>query len=290
MQRILNFGSLNIDHVYQVKEFVRPGETISSQSYARFSGGKGLNQSIALAQAGAQVWHVGKVGADGTWLVEQCRQKGVHTHLVSISDVPTGHAMIQVNQQGENCIVLYAGANHQMQEQDLDHALQDFTASDAILMQNETNLVAEMIHKAREKGLLVCFNPAPMTEQVRDYPLHEVDILILNSIEAEVLSGAEKSEHAGAWLRDHYPHTEVIITLGKDGAQCWSTEGFYSCRAEKVQVVDTTAAGDTFVGYYLANRARTTPQECLSLASRAAGLCVQKPGAADSIPSHADLS
>ena len=121
--KIINFGSINIDHVYGVEHFVRPGETLESESYALFSGGKGANQSIALARAGAEVIHAGKVGADGAWLKTKLQESGVDVSLVEMVDLPTGHAVIQVNSEGENAIIIHGGANRSVSKANIKKVL-----------------------------------------------------------------------------------------------------------------------------------------------------------------------
>ena len=184
MKRVLNFGSINVDHVYNVEHFVRPGETISCQKYRRFAGGKGLNQSIALALAGACVYHAGKVGVEDTWLKILMEDKGVNTRFVETINGPSGHAIIQVNTTGENSIVIVGGANQLMSESDVQRILADFGPDDWLLIQNEVNAVPQIIRSAKAKGLTIVFNPAPMNPQVLSYPLELVDILVVNETEA----------------------------------------------------------------------------------------------------------
>ena len=170
--KVLNFGSLNIDFVYRVRDFVRPGETISAASFARFPGGKGLNQSIALARAGARVLHAGAVGTDGGFLVDLLRENGVDCSLVAvIDDTPTGHAVIQVADSGENSIVLYPGANHRIADELIDRALALTAPGDILLLQNEISAMPEIMRRAAERNLRIFFNPAPMTGAVAAYPL-----------------------------------------------------------------------------------------------------------------------
>ena len=126
MKTVLNFGSINVDHVYTVDHFVRPGETISCREYRRLAGGKGLNQSIALAQAGASVFHAGKIGLTDKWLLQLMDDKGVDTRFVGLIDSPSGHAMIQVNAKGENSIVIVGGANQLILETDIESTLSAF--------------------------------------------------------------------------------------------------------------------------------------------------------------------
>ena len=290
MKRVLNFGSINVDHVYTVEHFVRPGETVSCQDYQRFAGGKGLNQSIALAQAGACVYHVGKVGAADTWLKTLMEDKGVDTRFVETINGTSGHAIIQVNAKGENSIVIVGGANQLMSEADVQRIIADFGPDDLLLVQNEVNAVPQIIKSAKAQGLTVAFNPAPMTPEVLSYPLELVDILIVNELEARSLTGEIEPAAIYEALSHRYPHAALVLTMGHKGASYFSSQVRFCQPAERVHVVDSTGAGDTFIGFFLAELIKTNdPKAALSYATRAAAICVTRHGAADSIPSRREL-
>ncbi len=283
--RILNFGSVNIDHVYSVEHFVRPGETLSSLSYARFSGGKGANQSIALAKAGADVFHAGKIGSDGLWLKDNLEKCGVRTDFLRTGKVPTGHAVIQVNRSGENSIVLYGGANQDIDENFASSVIAKFSKKDFLLVQNEINKIPLIMKKAHQRGMKIVFNPAPMNEPVKSYPLKLVDVFILNEIEGSGLTGKKGFKNVISEMERKYPGALTIMTLGSKGAAYIENGKTVFVPALKVKPVDTTAAGDTFIGYFLAgisNGSKT--DEAIRLACRAAAICVTRKGAADSIP------
>ncbi len=286
--KILNFGSLNIDRVYRVPRIVRPGETLSSGALETFAGGKGANQSAALARAGAPVWHAGKVGKDGTWLVKKLRGLGVKTRFVRTVDGPSGHAVIQVDAAGENAIVLHPGANRQIVRRDIDDTLAHFGEGDLVLLQNEINDIPYIIRTAHRQGLRVCLNPAPMDKSVSAYPLDRVSMLILNEPEAAGLSGATGTNRMLKILAGRFPRMDIVLTLGARGVIVRTPEGETGMPAFKVKAVDTTAAGDTFIGYYLAGRCEgLAPERCLQTACAAAALCVTRRGAMDSIPDAA---
>jgi ribokinase len=287
---VLNYGSLNIDHRYRVPSLVRPGETLASLEYGRTSGGKGHNQSIALARAGVPVAHAGKVGRDGTFLIEGLRRAGVDTEHVDVVDSPTGHAVIQVDDRGENAIVLHRGANHEVTVEEAEAVIATRKAGSFLLLQNEISCVGEILKLGLARGLEVAFNPAPMTADVAAMPLDRLALLVVNEAEGRDLSG----EHGAGAILDalhaKWPETPIVLTTGVVGAH-------YVDRAERlfepapsVHAVDTTAAGDTFVGYFLAELMRERkPAEALCTASRAAAICVTRPGAADAIPSRHEL-
>ncbi|WP_309385957.1 ribokinase [Cerasicoccus frondis] len=289
MPRVLNLGSINIDHVYTVDHFVRPGESEISKGYEVFAGGKGFNQSIALARAGAEVSHLGAVGEDGAWLVERLKQEGVDVGFVSLHTHATGHALIQVATSGENAIVVYPGANQEITHDEIQKAMASFGAGDWLLTQNETSGVAEAMQLAKEKGLRIAFNAAPMSEAVHGYPLELVDLFILNETEAEALAGVDK-EPASDVLCKRYPQAAILLTLGAEGARYLDANCELTQAAEAVDVVDTTAAGDTFIGYFLGDLiAGKSISNALETSCRAAGIAVTRPGASNSIPLRSEF-
>lgn len=290
---ILCYGSLNIDCVYQVAHIVRPGETISSREYSEFPGGKGANQAVAAARAGAIVFHAGKIGRDGVFLRDILAAEGIETANVTIDqEIHTGRAIIQVETGGaENAIVLFPGTNQAISREEIDCVLDKFGKDTILIMQNEISQVPYLIAKAKKSGLQVCFNPAPFSPEIKAYPLSMLDIIVLNEVEAEGLSGESEPEKIIIKLSELLPETEIVLTLGAKGA-------LYSYRgkalfvpAEKVKAVDTTAAGDTFIGYFIAGRtAGLSAEQSLQNACRAAAIAVTRTGAIPSIPLLAELS
>jgi len=252
MPKICNFGSINIDHVYRVKEFVKPGETLPSLSYRTFPGGKGLNQSIALARAGADVFHAGAVGHDGEWLVKRLADEGVSTDFIQRTESVTGHAIIQVTDSGENSIILHGGANQMISTSDIARSLNQFSKDDYCLLQNEINAVPEIMNEAARRKIKIVFNPAPMTPEVNDYPLQKVDILIINQVEGAMLSGENSPKKIVNRLRELYIKTAVLLSLGEEGLMYSDNKHpLLECPPRVVEAVDTTAAGDTLIGYFL---------------------------------------
>lgn len=287
---ILNFGSLNIDHVYRVDTFVLPGETKHTKSYAIHSGGKGLNQSIAAARAGSQVFHAGIAGRDGGFLVEMLQTAGVNTSLMQSSPEVSGHAIIQVADSGQNCILLYGGTNQMLTEDYVDRTLDEFGNEGFVLLQNETNLVGAIIEKAARKGLKVALNAAPYSEAVNTYPINQLEWLIVNEVEGAGIVGGAADESLLQRLAERFHQAGILLTLGSRGAQCFRDGHYASICSCKVQAVDTTAAGDTFSGYFLSGVMQgLSLAETLRLATVASALCVQRPGAANSIPTRAEV-
>lgn len=289
--KVLNFGSLNIDYVYCVDEFVKKGETISSKSLQVFAGGKGLNQSIALSRAGANVYHAGVIGEDGTFLIDLLKDCGVDSRFVDISkDTRTGNAIIQNDMHGDNCIILYGGANQSITKEKIDSVLEFFDAGDLLVLQNEINEIPYLMEKAYQKGMKIVLNPSPMNEKIFALPLEYVDCFILNEGEAKTLLNNSVQSDLSEQLQKHFPHAEIVLTLGENGSIYVGKGGKVEQDAYKVKVVDTTGAGDTFTGYYLAERIRgASVQEALKLASMASAVAVSKKGAAPSIPTRNEL-
>ena len=291
-KRVLNFGSINIDHSYRVERFALPGETLSCEDYRCSAGGKGLNQSIALAQAGAEVYHVGRIGKDGIWLAELMHKKGVNTKFTETLETATGNAVIEVNAKGENLIMIFGGTNRLFSEDDIERALAPFGENDYLLVQNEVNLVPEIIRAGKAKGMKIVFNPSPMTVKVLEYPLDLVDILFVNQSEAHALTNASSPDEVYQTLAEKYPKIKLVLTLGCEGAFYFTSkeERFFQASCE-VSAVDTTGAGDTFTGFFVAGLIKTDdPKFALSFATRAAGIAVTRYGAADSIPTEEEVS
>jgi len=283
--KIINFGSLNIDHVYQVEHFVQPGETITSSGYQMYSGGKGLNQSIALARAGANVCHAGKIGRDGEHLSTKLSEAGVDTKLITIGEVPTGHAIIQVSQDGENSIIVEGGANRTITSSDVDRVLSTISDNDWLLLQNEINAISLILEKTRNRPYSVVFNPAPMTPDIQHLPLELVDILVINEVEGANLTNEHQPSAILDSLINKYPAMQIVLTLGKLGAICVDKNQRIHQEGFKVEAVDTTAAGDTFIGFFIALLSSGSQvDEALRIACRASSICTTRPGAADSIP------
>ena len=286
--KFLSYGSVNIDLVFTVDHVVQPGETLSSSSFFRSAGGKGANQSAALAKAGATVMHAGKIGPDGQFLVDLLAGYGVDTSLIRLYEGATGQALIQLDKHRQNAIVLYGGGNVQIKKEEIDESLALFGAQDMLVLQNEIVHTAYLIEQAKKRGMHVCLNTAPFDEKILGLPLHLVDILVVNEIEGAALAktakGASFTEVLDA-LVDAYPHSEIVLTVGKGGAYY----GYQKVRLHEpiydLPVVDTTAAGDTFIGYFLTSRSIGHDcQQALRYACKASGLTVSRIGAMGSIP------
>ncbi len=287
--RALVFGSLNIDYVYQVPHFAQRGETLASTSFQRFCGGKGLNQAIALSRAGLETRMAGAVGPEGDFLLEELRRAGVDTGLVFRCDTPTGHAIIQNSPDGDNCILLYGGANRAISPEMAREVLQAFGPGGLLLVQNEISALPEIIALGKERGMLVALNPSPMDATLVRKLLPAVDILILNRVEAAQLLGEDMADPRQTLgrLSRLSPLTLLALTMGADGALLLDRGECFAQPAFPVQPVDTTGAGDCFTGYLLAGLLQCmSRQDALGYAAAAAALAVTRHGAAPSIPTR----
>ena len=289
--KILSFGSLNIDYVYSVPHFVKKGETLSAKELNVYTGGKGLNQSIALARAGVETYQAGAIGTDGMFLLEQLKEAGVKTDLVKIlDDVRTGNAIIQNDDEGDNCIVLFGGANQAITKEQVDEAFKDFTNEDYLLIQNEINELSYIVEKAKEEGMKIILNPSPMNEKIMKLPLDQIDYFILNEIEAMQILKMDKPEeidgkYIASLLHERFKDATIVLTLGSEGSVCISDDEYVEQSIYKVKAIDTTAAGDTYTGYFIAGILNgKTIKESMDIASKASAIAVTRQGAAPSIP------
>ncbi len=290
--KLLNFGSCNLDYVYAVEQFVRPGETLSASSMTVFLGGKGLNQSVAVAKSGSAIAHAGCIGPDGESIYHALDALGVDLTHLKRSASPTGHAIIQVVPSGENCILILPGANGQISPEEIDSVLSAFLADTLLILQNEISNLDYLIQAAHERGMQICLNPAPFTEPLRKIDLSRLTFLILNETEAAGFTGEEDPYCSMDWFALRYPRLQVIITLGSRGClyQNCATGERISHPAFCVHAVDTTAAGDTFVGYFLSVYASTGEiSTALRTASAAAALTTTRQGASPAIPTMEEV-
>lgn len=288
--KVLNFGSLNLDHVYQVDHMVSPGETLASAELNVFCGGKGLNQSIALAKAGAAVYHAGCIGEDGEVLRKTLTEEGVQTDYLKTLPGKTGHAIIQVDKTGQNCILLYGGANRAMTESYIDSVLQHFEKGDILLLQNEINLLDYIIDRAYERGMTIVLNPSPYDENLAACDLNKISIFLINEVEGFQITGESEPDAILAAFSARYPSAKVVLTLGSAGSVYQDAELQHRQEIYKVSAVDTTAAGDTFTGYFIASMLEGADiKECMNLAAKASAIAVTRPGAAPSIPRREEV-
>lgn len=288
--KIINFGSLNIDIFFRVNHIVRPGETISAQSIEKRAGGKGLNQSVALAKVFDKVYHAGSIGMDGAFLKDYLTREGINTRFIRESDIPTGNAIIQVDDNGENSIVLYKGANFDNDKEYIDEVLSNFDKNDILILQNEINNMDYIIKKGSEKEMKLVLNPSPITEEIKNFDFNKIDLLLVNETEAKEISNCDDVEKCIDYFRENYPNLKIVITLGERGSIFVSKDSKVCQNAYKVEAVDSTGAGDTFTGFFVAEFYQNNDiKKCLEFATKASALSVTKQGASISIPSMKEV-
>ena len=251
--KVLNFGSLNIDYVYSVDHIVQGGETILSEKVETFCGGKGLNQSVALANAGIPVYHAGLVGTEGDFLLDTCRKYGVNITYIKMLPYKGGHTMIQVDKNGQNCIILYGGTNQMMTKEFMDDVLEDFAEGDYLILQNEINLLDYLIDRAYEKKMKIVLNPSPYDKKLEACDLKKIYLFLLNEIEGEQFTGSAEPDKILDYLAKEYPQSRFVLTLGSNGSIYFDGKEKIRQDIFPVKPVDTTAAGDTFTGFFLAS-------------------------------------
>jgi ribokinase len=293
MVRVLVLGSLNIDYIYEVNQIVKEGETISAHGFSSQLGGKGVNQAVAAARAGAEVSMAGVIGYDGSAFLDYLRDDNIETAFIKQHQNLSGHAIIQLTSTGTNSIVVYAGTNNEISPEFIDRVLAHFDSSDYILLQNEVSCVNFAMRAAKQRGLKIVFNPSPITDELLRYPLELVDIFILNEIEGQVLSGLSPGADCRdvlITLTERFPNAAVVLTMGSEGVVYTDGKRILRCGVYRVPVVDTTAAGDTFCGYFLAGIIKgLSVQGALELATKASNLAIGKKGALVSIPKLTDV-
>lgn len=283
--KVLNIGSLNIDYVYSVPHIVKPGETLASTGMNIYPGGKGINQSVALAKAGAQVYHCGLIGEDGRMFLDVCREYGVNSDYIKVIDEKSGHTIIQVDDNAENCILLYGGANQQFTEEYVDEVISAFDKGDVLLLQNEVNMIPYIVDKAYDKGMLIALNPSPFNDSLKEVDMSKIGIFLLNEVEGGQITGVSSPDEIIDKLLEMYPSAKIVLTLGSDGAVYADSSTRVSQPIFSVKAVDTTAAGDTFTGYFITGMLEGMDiSDILRMSAKASSIAVTRKGAIPSIP------
>lgn len=284
---IYNLGSINADLFYSVPHLPGPGETLAATAHSTGLGGKGANQSVAAALAGATVIHIGAIGRDGLWTVQHLRSFGVDTAHVSMLETPTAHAIINVDPQGENAIVIFPGANYEQSLTQIESTLSAASTGDMLILQNETNLTFEAAEIAKARGLDVIYSAAPFDADAVRRMLPVTDLLVMNEVEAQQLTKAMATTLADV------PVPHLLITRGAKGAT-WMDQlngTSIDIPAPAVTAVDTTGAGDCFIGYVAAGLDQgLSPEQAMTRAATAAAIHVTRPGTADAIPTLEEVT
>lgn len=281
---VWNLGSVNADLVFQVPHLPAPGETLAATGFKRGLGGKGANMSVACARAGSVVQHIGAVGEDGLWMKERLAGYGVTVDHLSQLDGPSGQAVIELDAEGENRIIILSGANARIDVFGLDEILSEAQPGDWAIFQNETNALPDFARAVKARGLPLAHAAAPFDAEAVAPLLEHLDLLVMNQVEASQLQAATGMTPAAL------PVADVVITLGAKGALWVGAAGERHFEAPKVTPVDTTGAGDTFTGYLVAGLEQGLEMaEAITLAQKAASVMVTRLGTADVIPARDEL-
>ena len=289
--KIYNLGSLNIDYVYSVEHFVGAGETLASDNMQIFPGGKGLNQSIALSRAGSNVIHGAILGSDGEFLKQIMFDSGVDISRIKSVKHPSGHAIIQVDKSGQNSILLYGGTNIEIDREYIEQFLSDANENDILVLQNEISNLSVAFEIAIKHKMQIVFNPSPFDETIHDLPLQHVKWWFCNETEGEALFGSSNPEEIAESFIQKYHDSNLILTLGENGCIFKNADTFIRQPIYETVVIDTTAAGDTFTGYFIsAVSCGKDIEYALKIASKASSVTVSRKGAAVSIPYNNEIS
>lgn len=298
--KVVVLGSLNVDRILQMDRVPEPGETLALNNQDMAGGGKGANQAIAAARSGAQTSFIGRVGADenGKFMLQQLVNSGVTTDLVAVDeDAGTGQAFVMVEKSGENRILIYGGANAQLSAADVKKAQAQIAAADLMVAQLETPVETTQFafQMAKELGVKTILNPAPAVAKLPAELLKNTDVITPNETEVEILTGIAVTDEAAMLKAAQRLHdlgvATVIITLGSKGVFYDDGVQHGIVPALKVQAVDTTAAGDTFLGALSSelNPDLSNLKTAIEYGNKASSLAVQKMGAQPSIPTRKDI-
>lgn len=294
MNKVTVVGSLNVDTTMKIKRMPLPGETIAAMGKSSAAGGKGANQAVAAARSGAKTSFVGEVGKDngGQMMLTDLQDNGIDVSGIKENDqVGTGSAAILLDENGQNSILVYGGANQQLSVEDVEAAKNQIIAADFVVAQFETPQAATLraFQLAKENGVTTILNPAP-AQKIDPAVLKLTDLIIPNETESSALTGIiitdETSMLMSAAKFAQMGVRNLIITVGAKGAFYCTQDGYNFVPAFKVNAVDTTAAGDTFIGA-LSSQLKpdmSNIEKALVYAQRASSLAVQKMGALPSIP------
>lgn len=297
--KVAVLGSINVDTTYHMERFPEPGETLAAKDKSSAPGGKGANQAVAAARSGSQTYFIGMVGTDaeGKFMREALQEDGIDTKFLQNDPRHgTGSAIITLDANGQNNIMVYAGANFGMDESLLKGTDDLFKDCDFLIAQFETPqaVTAAAFKQAKAHGVTTILNPAPAKEILPEL-LAVTDVVIPNESESEVLTGiAVDSEAAMLETADYFKAhgvNNLLITLGSRGVFYCTPHGHGMVPAFKVKAVDTTAAGDTFIGALASQLATdlSNVADALVYAQRASSLTVQRMGAMPSIPTEAEV-
>ncbi|CED94291.1 Ribokinase [Romboutsia ilealis] len=297
MKNICVIGSLNMDLVVNVDAMPKPGQTIIGSNFKEVPGGKGANQAVAMARLNGNVSMIGKVGEDGfgQTLINSLKNDKVDTTYIQTTKGSTGVALITVDKNAQNSIVVSPGANFEVKEEDIDNNIKAIENSDIVVLQLETplNTIKYALNKAKELNKYTILNPAPAVK-LDDEIIKNVDLLTPNETELEIISGVsietEEDIQKAAQIMIEKGVKELIVTLGSKGSLYINKEKSMFKKAYKVEAVDTTAAGDSYTGALAVALSQDKGiEDAMDFASKVGALSVLKEGAQSSLPTLEDV-
>lgn len=277
---IFNFGSIVIDNFYKTPRIPIPGESVRAENFKKGLGGKGANQSIAAKKAGSDVFHIGAVGPDGNRELELMKKHGIDVDHVNYSNLNTGHANITIDPSGENAITFYAGANDTQTLERIKKGFENAKPKDICLLQNEVNLVLEAAKIAKSHKMKVIYSAAPFDLSHVRKVLSFIDLVVVNETEYALLLRAFGKRF----------NKPLLITNGAKGSCYLSNDDNFRVKSPTVQPVDTTGAGDTYLGYFASSLdQKKSVHDAMEIASFAAALQVTRYGTSEAIPSLSEV-
>lgn len=283
--KVLVFGSLNIDFIYKLEHIVMPNETIKSITCEVSAGGKGLNQAMAFAKTGLPVYIASNLGKNGQVLAYTLSSGNVDISLLNHVDEDSGEAIIQVDENGNNAIIVCGNCNEHITEEYIESVFSHFEKGDILVIQNEINNLDLIINTAKDKGIKLVFNPSPFNHVIKTLPMNKIDYLFINEVEGKQLTGFEDEKSIVKHILKDYPDMKIVLTLGERGAVYADKNEYIYEPAKKVEVVDTVGAGDTFTGYFIYGvESGKTIKESLQMAAIASSIVIGRHGAGNSIP------
>lgn len=283
--KVLVFGSLNIDFIYKLEHIVMPNETIKSTTCEVSAGGKGLNQAMAFAKTGLPVYIASNLGKNGQVLADTLSSGNVDISLLNHVDEDSGEAIIQVDENGNNAIIVCGNCNEHITEEYIELVFSHFEKGDILVIQNEINNLDLIINTAKDKGIKLVFNPSPFNHVIKTLPMNKIDYLFINEVEGKQLTGFEDEKSIVKHILKDYQDMKIVLTLGERGAVYADKNEYIYEPAKKVEVVDTVGAGDTFTGYFIYGvESGKTIKESLQMAAIASSIVIGRHGAGNSIP------
>lgn len=283
--KVLVFGSLNIDFIYKLEHIVMPNETIKSTTCEVSAGGKGLNQAMAFAKTGLPVYIASNLGKNGQVLADTLSSGNVDISLLNHVDEDSGEAIIQVDENGNNAIIVCGNCNEHITEEYIESVFSHFDKGDILVIQNEINNLDLIINTAKDKGIILVFNPSPFNHVIKTLPMNKIDYLFINEVEGKQLTSYDDEKCIVEHILKDYPEMKIVLTLGERGAVYADKCEYIYEPAKKVEVVDTVGAGDTFTGYFIYGvESGKTVKESLQMAATASSIVIGRHGAGNSIP------